>query len=458
MSRICFVLAFVLLLLSSTMGRAADSVDPLAKQLLTEASKIMQELKDRGVKNVGVLKFRIEKGTQPVDRVGPLNGNLADRLELALILSNNAQNPVGIIHDASSVAAGIAGADHRTPDGLQKLFAAQYPLAWGTEKVSPDALLVGTAKMETGGDLNVSIFLFDNKSNKPSKLSQFKVAPTVTELAEAGESFVLRGIFDGGQVQLAAADRSEKASKEAAEKAKQIYDKPQDYHPLSPKNNGAPIGLQIQYDGITKPFEFRDGHAQIPEPNERQKVTFILSRKVNDPHTYAIVLKVNGENTIGRERKNDQQCRKWVLAPNSPAITLKGFQLDDKTAAAFRVASSQESAARAIDYGRDVGTISVVVFREAAKGLPDDGPGTKLLGPTESDAEEGLAILMRGVLPEQAGDLGTLRSKLSTQLSAKDSTRGIILDGTKIDQPTKMVEFKEDPIPVMSGVIVYYKP
>src|SRR5262249_53313628 len=155
--------------------------------------------------------------------------------------------------------------------------------------------------------------------------------------------------------------------------------------------------LEILYDNRTQPFEFKDGAAQIPEPRQGQVVTLILKRKATDQQTYAVVLKVNGENTLGRQRLADLQCRKWIIAPKCPPIVLRGFQMDENVAAMFRVASPAESAARAIDYGRDVGTISLTVFGEHPKDLPPDtGPQT--------DSEEDMAILMRGVFPDKAND------------------------------------------------------
>ena len=47
------------------------------------------------------------------------------------------------------------------------------------------------------------------------RLCQFNAKPTVQELAEAGESFVLRGIFDQGSIELAQADRASHAEAEA---------------------------------------------------------------------------------------------------------------------------------------------------------------------------------------------------------------------------------------------------
>src|SRR3954466_6827164 len=89
--------------------------ETLDAALLRQAPRVLADLKAHGVRNVGVLKFRVKKGEQPVsDRVGTLNLDLAARLEIALVLATDIKAPVGIIHDASAVAARTPGANHLT--------------------------------------------------------------------------------------------------------------------------------------------------------------------------------------------------------------------------------------------------------------------------------------------------------------------------------------------------------
>ena len=77
------------------------------------------------------------------------------------------------------------------------------------------------------------------------------------------------------------------------------------------------------------------------------------------------MLKVNGRNTLEKERFRDMLCHKWVLDPDDPPITVRGYQsLANDTCESFRVLSRAESRAEEMDYGEDVGLISLVVFRE----------------------------------------------------------------------------------------------
>ena len=116
---------------------------------------------------------------------------------------------------------------------------------------------------------------------------------------------------------------------------------------------------------------------------------FVLSRKVRDNHRYAIVLKVNGENSIARQRLLDIECQKWVLDPGDPPITIPGFQMDNAKAERFTVLSPSEWKLHEIDYGRDVGTISMVVYRERDE--KEQGPSTTI--------DEDYAILTRQCFP-----------------------------------------------------------
>src|SRR5688572_6887243 len=121
---------FVLTLLgaATSVARAENLEQTLHKQ----APKILKELQQKGCKNVGVLKFRVKKGNEPTsDNVGTLNMTLADRLEIALALAmdNDPAKQIGIIQQASAVAAKIKESNHLTKSGRAALFKEEYPLA-----------------------------------------------------------------------------------------------------------------------------------------------------------------------------------------------------------------------------------------------------------------------------------------------------------------------------------------
>src|SRR5437868_4967033 len=75
-----------------------DSID---EAFAKAAPQLLNKLKARKAKNVGVLKFLVQKGeAKPEDAVGELNMGLADRLEAALILANESEK-FGILDRAS---------------------------------------------------------------------------------------------------------------------------------------------------------------------------------------------------------------------------------------------------------------------------------------------------------------------------------------------------------------------
>jgi hypothetical protein len=425
------------LLLGGVPAGAARASD-LNRKLLEQAPTVLRYLKDKGYQNVGVLKFRVKKGDEPItDHAGTLNLSLADRLERALILADDLKQPVGIIHDASAVAARLRGANHLTREGRQVLFQGRYPLAWGGEEVKPDAFLTGVVQISSDlRDLTVGILAFDTGGTSLERVTQFKATRDAGSLIETGESFLLRGAFDAGQEQ-----PSQAKAVETAERVK----KEKDAYPL--QDQAAPGRLEIYYDDARVPLEVRGGEAQVPEPREGQKVTFVLRRTAAASGRIGVVLKVNGENTLFKERQPDVACRKWILGPGDPPITVRGYQLTGKTAEAFRILSGAESKQKEIDYGGDVGTIMLSVFREkqAARHPPDLPP---------DDNAEDLAALTRGVFPgEKPKNLAALKEQLRA-----DASRGLIGQGQQVGADIQHVSFKPDPTPVMAATIRYYRP
>src|SRR3954469_22135156 len=104
-------------------ARGAD----LEGALLDRAKGLMKFSQQKGYKSIGVLKFLgVKEGSDLSDNLGTINTLLARRLEVALVLTNDPRNPIGVIDDASVLAARTPGASHRTPEGRRVLLAAQY--------------------------------------------------------------------------------------------------------------------------------------------------------------------------------------------------------------------------------------------------------------------------------------------------------------------------------------------
>lgn len=484
-SRLALSGAMLLFVAGQREVRADESpAASLNKQLQEQAPEILKQLRDKGYKNVGVLKFRIKKGTEPVsDSVGTLNMFLADRLEVALILanSNEATKQIGILKRASSVAAKIPGASHVTAGGREKLFQAEYPLAWGGSSVKPDAFLTGIAQVSADlKQITVGVLVFDASGGALAKVvPPFDATMSPALLGEVGESFVVRGAFDSGKTELKA-DPATKAvptgdalAAKVADVSAKIKSK-EAPHPLA--DPGCPVLLEVTYDGRPVSVEFRDGKAFIAEPHEGQKVVLTLRRAATAKGRLGVVVKVNGESTLERQRLPDADCRKWILEPGAGPIKLEGYQLDNSTAEAFRVLSAAESKAAEMNYGADVGTISMTVFREVGGDpIPETTPSkstvtqpepTKIAKkpdpsptlPTDlpDESAEDLLALSRGIQPKATPkNLAALKHQLREGTRSTD-TRGLIAQGQQTASNVVKVSFVTDPTPLVSATVVYY--
>lgn len=441
--------------LEASMLRAADDIE---RQLLKGSPTIMKALRDKGYKNVGVLKFRVKNGKAPAtDRQGTLNRRLAEKLELALILANKVNDPVGIVRDANAVAATIDGATHLTSEGRVKLFTKSYRLAWGKTEVVPDAFLTGVAAMTTDLQMmTVVITSFDATKLELEEVARFDVKLDLEDLLESGESFTVRGVFDNASLKMTEDERKDKASTEArttsieTKTETETATKPTKsrIHPLSPQNADAPVSLEILYNGKPQPLEFRGGAAFIAEPTENQKVTLLVRRKGATTGRLGVVVKVNGENTLYQQKQADPQCASWILTADRKELRIDGYQIDEKTMKQFKVLSEKESKAKEIDYGEFVGAISITVFKEKTV-----NPKPPTLDLALTDEGEDFDILKKGTQPESTpANPGALRQQLSQTVA----TRGLISDGAVVDRKVATTAFEKDTIPVMSASVKYY--
>lgn len=451
------ILATCVVLLSSVAANQLYAADELDRLFLKHARTTLELLREKGIKNVGVLKFRVKKGEEPAtDRAGTLNMRLSEKLEMALVLANKVQNPIGVVRNANKTAATIPGANHLTAEGRKHLFTAKYDLAWGDEKVTPDAFITGVAFIHPDRkNMTVGLSMFDSSGEELVSLAKFDAKPDLEDLLESGESFTVRGVFDRGSLEMTQDERKDKATEEAAkatvlvksETANQTKPVASKLHPLSPSNLDSPVSLEIRYQGVPQTIEFREGAAFVKEPSEDQAVSFIVRRKGSGTPRLGIVLKVNGENTLYRQKSPDAQCSPWIFEPSLREFQVSGFQLDANTMQEFKVLSQAESKAKEINYGEFVGTISISVLKEQ---IIEPKIAVDLL----SEDGEDFAILTRSAFPKKpARNLSALKNQL-----ADASTRGLIVDGAVVQQSVQVAQFKSDSIPIMTATIKYYNP
>ena len=148
-----------LLLVSAPAAPAADAVVPAMEEALLQAApKILKFCQDKGHRNIAVLKFQISlDGKDYRDDAGTMGLNFCERLEQALLMQIQSR-PFGMIRDANEIAAELKVRTHLNEKHLPPLFAANYPLYWGLDRVQPDILLSGGLKADpTGAKLNLKL-------------------------------------------------------------------------------------------------------------------------------------------------------------------------------------------------------------------------------------------------------------------------------------------------------------
>ncbi len=442
---LCLAMALAMVLPGRAV-RAAQAKE-LNAQLLANAGKVIEVLSGKGYKNVGILKFRVKKGAEPLsDNVGALNSMLADQLEVAMILKDppTDDKQIGIIHHASATAAKISGASHLTPEGRKTFFTSEYPLAWGDTKVVPDVMITGVVIVTPDlKEMSIGLLMFDKNGSELQKVvPQFTARVDASTLSELGESFAMRSAFESGKIETVNTETIEKAEKEAVETAAKVKAKEASF-PLS--DSAAAISLEIQYDGKPIKVETKNGKAFVAEPNEGQKVALIIKRVKSDGKRYGVVLKVNGENTLQKEKSRDLDCRKWVVDPDRKQLVVEGFQIDTTTREKFNVLSVADSKKTEVNYGDDTGLISMTVFAELKGEVPAAPLG-------DEDAAD-LVAVNRGAFPKDSlavNNLSILKARFA------DITRGLVAAGAVEASATKVVTFKANPTPIESTIIRYY--
>jgi hypothetical protein len=436
-----FVVAFALVSLLVPSRVCAGDEDNLDQLLLRCAPGVIRYLREKDNHNVGVLKFLVQTGTEaPTDNAGPLNLSVARRLEVALILANPDEK-LGILRNSSAAVAESRNrrATHLTADGRRELFQVPYVLAWGTndEPVKADAFVTGIAQLSADlATTTVHIQAFGKDQAEPVELCRFSVPTDARTLAEVGRSFRLRQLFP---------ERKDEPAKSAAQ-----VEQGNDKHPL----DASDIVWEIYYDRERVPITVKNGKASVKGPKEGQAVWFALENRSAKP--YGVVVRVNGESTLYRERLPSSLCRKWVLDPGE-RVAIRGFQTDEQTAAQFEVLSPEKSEKEEVNYGEHAGTFALEVFasRPEAATVALEEPKVKAVqsGEIPTTKPIKLATLQQKLVEPYRGAAkvsGGLRQLFG------NNEAGLVVSGKAIESKTKRVPFESGPVPVLAVTVRYY--
>jgi hypothetical protein len=429
------VLVLVSLVLAAPVARAAG--DPLDEALLERAPKILAELKKRGFTNVGVVKFLVRHGDRdPSDDVGDLNLTLANKLEVALILAND-DDKFGVIDKASEQVARekLLGANHLKEDGRQAFFVRKYELAWSRDKVDASGFLTALATFSPDlSKLTLQVQVFDKTGKLEELTGSFTAATGPELLAQAGFSYALAPARQKALVAGEPPPAREVQKQEIVERVARSVE-PMARDGLSPLAD-SPIKLTVLYNG--KPASVTG--TTLPEPKATDRVEFTLDNPTDG--TYAVVLLVNGENTLYQERAAPAACRKWVLGPKM-SVTIKGFQVGQDKVAPFTVLPPEEPLPDAVRYGDHAGTFRLVVFHGK---MTDANPAENM---ANADAKDSAALSRTrggtrpaGVKPQSLKALqADLRGRLGT-----DGARGYVVKGGATESfATRSVYFVPSP-------------
>jgi hypothetical protein len=358
---------FTILLLGSLA--AAAEPESFDAAITKRASGLHKMLKEKGYTNIGVLKFLVKQGTDGklTDDAGDLNLTLANKLETALVLANTDEK-FGIIDRASEavVKEKLTTANHRSDDGRKAFFTRQYELGWSRDKVTPAAFLTGVATLSPDlKSMTVQLQVFDSTGKLTDVPEPLAVVTEPEMLAQAGFSYTVPKATQKALIS-GKAPPAAKVREEAVETIKQQAaapaPPPEKDVPFAPLAE-SPIQLTILYND--QPVKVTNGI--VPEPKETDAVAFKLVNPTNS--TYAAVLLVNGQNTLFNETLSPLACRKWVLEPGME-VTVRGFQTDADTAAAFRVTKPDEPVEDAVRYGPHAGTFRLVVYSGSMTDTP----------------------------------------------------------------------------------------
>ena len=442
---------------------AAADPDALAKALQEKAPKVIAHLKKKGYQNVGVLKFLVSKGELPAanapiapvgsDNVGDLNLSLANKTEVALILANP-DDTFGIISQASQAVVDqhMSAANHKEAAGRKEFFTRKFALAWSGDKVDPSAFLTGEAAISTDlKTLAVRLRVFDKTGAIEDIPDDISVAANAKTIAEAGFSYAFSKPVQKVLVSGEPVPAKEEQNKEAIEQAKQSLKVPEKAEPFAPLAN-SPVKWTILYND--KPVEVKGN--KVPEPKETDKVEFLLENP--GPGTYAVVLLVNGENTLYREKTAIDGCRKWVLAPNT-SVTIRGFQTDRDTVSQFKVLTPEESDDESVNYGAHSGTFRMVAYN----GNITEKPAGRDIPLDDTDSTTVAIARTRGTATPpgvKSQSLKALQADLRGRYRSGDGSRGLIVKSDKEESfETQAVQFVPTAeVPVADVTLRYYTP
>lgn len=442
----------------------AVRADALDAKLLHEAPSILKKLQAKSYHTVAILKFGINKPKQGVTyNDGPINVNLADRLERALVEKNDLKNPINIIQDATTVAyrkltfkRGDKFDLENDLNDRKAVLGIEYPLVWGNKTYKPDVILIGRVVLSKDfQNAEVILRAFDSKNPKAMfEVDRFSFKTDRVFLAECGQTFVVKRSIQKRSRNTTGGTPDEGDQNAANSANNQTNNGSEDNPSNNPEN---PIELTIKFNGQAvsmTPDSESSGNSRfnIGEPQETDKVQFVLKNKGTE--RVAVLLSINGINTLYEEVVKDRplnECTKWILDPNDE-YTIDGFHTGSlgKDLKSFRVLPGDKSKEKWEMDPETQGLINLVVFTQN----PTPGQTIKV---TEDEIRN---LRRRGTgysskKPTTAQEARSLFNPAKAPRLMHKNKRGLIEASEEtIDvNPLKQVEFTYSPQPQVNWSI-----
>src|SRR5262245_49487720 len=430
--------------------------DNLDDRLLAQTSTLFKFLESKNARVIGVLKFQAKKGDDAKSfNVGPINSIMAERLESVLIMGSALKQNFSIIRDASGhAAAQKQQLTYLSAEGRKKLLDLEYPLWVGEKSAKADLFLTGFVGIDPRSHkVSVVLAYFDKSTEKvtaikdpknPENALTIEVPTDRALLADAGQSFVLskRSMTKRSTDDDLFADEDAQQRKEG-KKENVITEVKERLVEMKMFINGEEVKFEAD------PTNVGDGRFTSRDPKQGDKVYFTVTNKSNE--RVAVVVKINGLNTLYEQTDEAKLCNKWVLDPGDKTLTVDGFYVNDsgkENKRPFNVRPDDDSAAEALANSQ-AGTVSLHVFIEGSGEGEHRDEGVKTRG------------LSKGKYASVKRDINSNTEAAQQLMDNQSKTRkkGLIApsltpeDGSKL----KSVEFK-DPQEKETIILRYYKP
>ncbi len=449
MKRIATILALAALAAPALAGES------LAESLYAKAPAILQKMKKKDMTAVGVLKFTAVEDGKSSDSLKELGLTLAVRTQTALLLANKdpqfviIENPNGQVTKAQ-----LFEANHQKEDGRKAFFGMKYLPAFGKDEVEASGFVVGTATpsadMKT---VALKLQVFDKTGKLTDLTDEWAVDTDADMLGELGGSFALppitrKAVVSGQPV------KKEELQKLVLDTAvavvKATPPTPETKPVPNPALENCPIKWEIRYNDKAQTVS----GSLLPEPDEVDKVSFVLTNPSKD-ETYAVVLMVNGESTLYKERQAVSKCRKWILEPRTETV-INGFQTGPLESKLFKVVRPEDPEVDSVRYSENLGQFRLVVF---AGKVTDKNPNPvdgKAIDEVSAIANARLNHRPDGVRPQSLEEL-----QASLTRTGRDGTnaRGVVVAGAAADSKTVQAWFAvASDTPVADITLRYFHP